>query len=82
MNLILKPSCEEMSLAGIGPVDGKSRGEIALSEIRQDAQKQTAIELLHKGERFRLSKLFSHVFRIARVREKNQEGFSDLTQWY
>ena len=41
-------------------VDGQPRTEIAFSEIGQHAQKEAAIQLLHKGERLRLNQFFSH----------------------
>ena len=44
-----------------GAVHRQPRAEIAFAEVRQDPQKQTAIELLHEGERLVFGKFFSHI---------------------
>src|SRR5260370_36446201 len=56
-----------------GTVYRQPRAEIALSKISQNTQKQTAVEVLHNGERMRLiNKFFSHPFIIGRGRATQQ----------
>src|SRR6185369_2972024 len=60
-----------------GAIYGQAGAEVSLPEVRQNAQKQTAIQLFHEGKR--LGKFFSHIKSIATGRTKNQRTIVAFT---